>query len=483
MSRSAVVLACVLATLAAAVLAVSSATAASPRALAGPAAPGAIFNGLGFDACAAPSAPTMAAWAASSPYAAIGIYIGGENRACKQTNLSALWVSQESQAGWHLIPLYVGLQPPTNTCRCASMSTNSDTAGAQGTAAAADAVAQAKTLGIGPGNPIYYDMEHYSRPTDSDTVLAFLSAWTAAVHAAGYVSGIYGDTSSTVTDLVSVYGTGYLEPDDVFFAHYNGLQAVTDPVLPALAWRSGQLLHQYAGGHNETWGGVTINVDDDFLDGATAAAGSVPPVTAVAPVATAAPALSGTPLVGQTLTESAAGWSGSPTAFTYQWQRCNASGAACTAIPGATARTYKLSAADRRRTIRVAEGAANAVGPGSPVTSAQTAAVHLAATGYWTFTAQGEVYNSLYRPSFGEPATAGVPAGTKFVGMAATPGGRGYWLVTGQGTVYRFGAATKLPVVHPGHPVAGILAGPAGGYWLFTGKGNVYSPTRANFFG
>ncbi len=236
-------------------------------------------------------------------------------------------------------------------------------------------------------------------------------------------------------------------------------------------------------GNNETWGGVTINVDDDFLDGATAAAGSVPPVTVAAPVATAAPTLSGTPLIGQTLTESAAGWSGSPTAFTYQWQRCNASGAACTAIPGATARTYELSAADRRRTIRVAEGAANAVGPGSPVASAPTAAIHLAATGYWTFTAQGEVYNSLYRPSFGEPATAGVPAGTKFVGMAATPGGRGYWLVTGQGTVYRFAAATKLRAVHPGHPVAGILADPAGGYWLFTAKGNVYSPTRANFFG
>lgn len=483
MPRSAAVLAGLAAILVAAAVAVSSATASSRRALAGPAPPGAIFNGLGFDACAAPSTKAMAAWGTSSPYAAIGIYIGGVNRACAQPNLSALWVSQESQAGWHLIPLYVGLQPPSNTCRCASMSANPDTAGAQGAAAAADAVAQAQALGIGLGNPIYYDMEHYDRATDSGTVLAFLSAWTAGLHAAGYVSGVYGDVSSTVSDLVSVYGTGYLEPDDVFFARYDGLQAVTDPVLPPLAWPNGQLLHQYAGGHNETWGGVTINVDNDFLDGATAAAGSVPPVTTTAPVATAAPGVAGTPLVGQTLTETAAAWSGSPTAFSYQWERCNAAGAACTAIPGATAQTYTLSAADRGRTIRVAEGAANAVGSGSPATSAQTAAIHKTATGYWTFTAEGEVYNSLYRPALGEPVTAGVPGGTKFAGMAAMPGGRGYWLVTRQGTVYRFGAAPQLPAVRVRYPVAGILADPAGGYWLFTAKGNVYTPNHSSFLG
>ncbi len=45
------------------------------------------FTGLGFDACAAPSSRAMAAWA-TSPYRAIGVYIGGANRACSQPNLT-----------------------------------------------------------------------------------------------------------------------------------------------------------------------------------------------------------------------------------------------------------------------------------------------------------------------------------------------------------------------------------------------------------
>src|SRR6188474_119778 len=64
------------------------------------------YTGLGFDACAAPSARTMEAWE-DSPYRAIGVYIGGLNRACSQPNLTASWVSEQVAGGWHLIPTYV----------------------------------------------------------------------------------------------------------------------------------------------------------------------------------------------------------------------------------------------------------------------------------------------------------------------------------------------------------------------------------------
>ena len=47
-----------------------------------------VFIGLGFDACTAPSTRTMAAWG-SSPYRAVGVYIGGLNRGCSQPNLTA----------------------------------------------------------------------------------------------------------------------------------------------------------------------------------------------------------------------------------------------------------------------------------------------------------------------------------------------------------------------------------------------------------
>src|SRR5580658_2643337 len=56
--------------------------------------------GLGFDVCAAPSAAFMRAWRRSSPYRAVGIYIGGSDRACDQRNLTAGWVRREAAAGW-----------------------------------------------------------------------------------------------------------------------------------------------------------------------------------------------------------------------------------------------------------------------------------------------------------------------------------------------------------------------------------------------
>ncbi|MBC7558093.1 MAG: hypothetical protein H7270_01800 [Dermatophilaceae bacterium] len=52
----------------------------SAVALTGP-SPG-TFAGGGFDACSAPAQDVMTAWLASSPYRAVGIYVGGNNRYC-----------------------------------------------------------------------------------------------------------------------------------------------------------------------------------------------------------------------------------------------------------------------------------------------------------------------------------------------------------------------------------------------------------------
>src|SRR5579885_56663 len=71
-----------------------------------------VFTGYAFDACRAPSTAALQAWTAS-PYRALGIYIGGVNRACKnQANLTPAWVQQVTSTGWSLLPLYVGQQAP-----------------------------------------------------------------------------------------------------------------------------------------------------------------------------------------------------------------------------------------------------------------------------------------------------------------------------------------------------------------------------------
>jgi hypothetical protein len=236
------------------------------------------YTGLGFDACAAPSSRTMAAWA-TSPYRAIGVYIGGTNRACSQPNLTAAWVAEQVAEGWHLIPTYVGLQAPTSACSsCAMLSSSRITAAAQGAEAARDAVADAQSIGMGPGSPIYNDMEAYTRTTGATAAtLTFLSAWTTELHALGYVSGVYSSGASGIADLGRAIGSTYTLPDNIWSANWNGAQNTIEPYLPSSAWTSHQRIHQYRGGHNETYGLMTINIDNNYVEGATVGPSTAPP--------------------------------------------------------------------------------------------------------------------------------------------------------------------------------------------------------------
>jgi Rv2525c-like, glycoside hydrolase-like domain len=237
----------------------------------------ATYNGSGFDACSAPSSTAMQAWQAS-PYRAVGVYIGGISRACAQPNLTAAWVDEQVSAGWSLVPTYVGLQAP-----CTGFKNRIDPAdpASQARQAAEDAVVSAGSLGMAAGSVLYYDMEGYST-TDSacrDTVLSFLSNWSTRLHELGYKSGVYSSASSGIRDLVSVYdSTTLVRPDHVWFARWDGVATVSDTVVPSTYWPNHQRLKQYQGGHNETWGGVTINIDNDYLDVATDQAPPPPPV-------------------------------------------------------------------------------------------------------------------------------------------------------------------------------------------------------------
>src|SRR5262249_34918082 len=97
--------------------------------------------------------------------------------------------------------------------------------------------------------------------------------------------------------------------------------------------------------------------------------------SAVAPSNTAAPTVSGTAQVGKDLTAANGTWSGTePITFTYQWRRCDTSGANCSDISGGTNQTYTLATADQGKTIRIVVNAKNADGTGS-AQSVQTGAV------------------------------------------------------------------------------------------------------------
>jgi hypothetical protein len=215
------------------------------------------YRGRGFDTCAAPSWSFMNTWRRRSPFRAIGVYIGGSDRACAQPDLTPGWIRGEAAAGWHFIPMYVGPQAAFGQISAPAQ---------QGRAAANDAVMQAERLGFGPRTPLYYDMEAYS-PAETGAALAFLSAWTSRLQALGYSSGIYGSSNAGIGYLAQQYfGHRYAMPNVVFDALWNGKHNTQDVVFGNGEWANHHRVHQFAGNELRSYGGDAISIDLDFLN-------------------------------------------------------------------------------------------------------------------------------------------------------------------------------------------------------------------------
>ena len=98
--------------------------------------------------------------------------------------------------------------------------------------------------------------------------------------------------------------------------------------------------------------------------------------TVVTPGNTALPTIAGTAQEGKTLNESHGSWiPKSPSGYSYQWQDCDASGNACSAIAGATSQSYTATAADVGHTLRVLESATAGGITSAPVSSGATGVV------------------------------------------------------------------------------------------------------------
>ena len=92
------------------------------------------------------------------------------------------------------------------------------------------------------------------------------------------------------------------------------------------------------------------------------------------PTANTNPTVTGTPANGTTLTASTGSWTGSPSSFAYQWQRCDA---ICADIANAQASSYTLTdddVPDRLRVVVRATNASGAASAASPQTAAATGA-------------------------------------------------------------------------------------------------------------
>jgi hypothetical protein len=152
----------------------------------------------------------------------------------------------------------------------------------------------------------------------------------------------------------------------------NGIWSGTAPITFTRMWRrcdgAGASCVPLAGAATHTLTstdvGATIRVEVTAknADGeAVATSAQTAVVDAAAPVNSVLPAVTGPARSGQTLTSSTpGGWTGTvPMTYARQWNRCDSGGAACTAIPAATASTYVLTDDDIGHTIRVAVTATN----------------------------------------------------------------------------------------------------------------------------
>jgi peptidoglycan hydrolase-like protein with peptidoglycan-binding domain len=240
------------------------------------------FRGYGFDQCLAPTQKSMNTWLKHSPFLAVGIYISGGSRACRdQPNLTPTWVSTQLDKGWRLLPITLGPQAPCNPRfprygndpvirNDPGQHGRFGKARQQGVTEAARAVTAAQRLGISAGSTLWYDLEGFDQTNRRcrRASLAFLSGWTRGIHTLHYVSGVYSSAGSGIwaLDRARVDTPDlYRMPDQIWIARWDGKANTSTTYIGEDGWRPGGRMKQYRGGHNESWGGVTINIDRNFL--------------------------------------------------------------------------------------------------------------------------------------------------------------------------------------------------------------------------
>jgi subtilase family protein/concanavalin A-like lectin/glucanase superfamily protein len=205
---------------------------------------------------------------------------------------------------------------------------------------------------------------------------------------------------------------------------------------------------------------------------------SAAPVGPLPPVNLSPPTVTGTATEGQTLTASEGTWGGSfPVAYSFQWERCDATGTGCVDAAGATGVRYVLGASDVGATLRVVVRAADAGGsttatsvpsavvsaaPSPPAISAPPAvtgdaregATLIAAPGIWTPTGSF-THNYVWErcgADYGQTVLADAPAGYWRLDDAglSTPDSSGHGLagvVSGTGHQSADGATASSPAL------------------------------------
>jgi lysozyme len=211
---------------------------------------------------------------------------------------------------------------------------------------------------------------------------AALQTWTSAFLAevaarTGVKALVYGSPNfwkTALGDTSAVAADGY----GLWIANWTKDAA---PLVPAGNWGGqGWTFWQYT--DRAVVSGFAHPVDGDRFRGSDPSAVAIGGYPAGLPVPSAAPTIVGTVQAGRTLAAVPGAWSGGkPLTFAYQWQRCDAAGAGCAPIPGATAETYLPVTDDVGHALTVA---VTASAPGGSAAAASPATVSVSQSGSTT---------------------------------------------------------------------------------------------------
>jgi GH25 family lysozyme M1 (1,4-beta-N-acetylmuramidase) len=253
-------------------------------------------------------------------------------------------------------------------------------AGKSTAAATASAIRQANHfLAVAspqPGDlPPVLDLEATGNLTKS-RLLSWTLAWLGQIYARTgvqpflYTSPLFWKGRLADSTAAAAGGTG------LWIAHWT---SASRPMVPAQNWNGkGWRFWQWTNCARVP--GIKHCTDGDRMNGARPASVAIDPFPTGPPLLSTPPTLVGPSVAGQLLAAVPGTWEGGkPITFTFAWLRCDAAGANCAAISGATAESYRPVSDDVGHSLKAIVTATSTAGSESAV-SAPTAAVSPAGT-------------------------------------------------------------------------------------------------------
>jgi hypothetical protein len=111
-------------------------------------------------------------------------------------------------------------------------------------------------------------MEAYPKTSAcTKAIQAFTNGWVYGLSRRGYLAGMYSSLCSGILDQVAGLPTARFVLNAIWIAAWNNTPNIFGFGSGACPLSDGywvnQRVHQYQGGHDETWGGLTISIDSD----------------------------------------------------------------------------------------------------------------------------------------------------------------------------------------------------------------------------